>query len=122
MTDKKKQIIYFIVLHIALFIMSMGAICSKLAGKEQFLSPKFILYYGLLLCILFVYAIIWQQVLKNLSLVVAYASKGVGIIYGMLWGVLIFKEEIKPNMIVGSVLVLIGVYIYIFSELREGKK
>lgn len=100
----------------------MGAICSKMAGRQKFLSPKFIFYYGLLICILFLYAIIWQQVLKKLSLTVAYASKGVGIIYGMMWGVLIFKETITWNMIVGAVLVLIGVYIYIFSEIREGNK
>lgn len=117
-----KTVIPFIILHIALFILSMGAICSKMAGRQKFLSPKFILFYGLLICILFVYAVIWQQVLKRLSLTVAYASKGVGIIYGMMWGVLIFKETITWNMIVGAVLVLIGVYIYIFSEIREGDK
>ncbi len=100
----------------------MGAICSKMAGRHKFLSPKFIFFYGLLICILFVYAVIWQQVLKRLSLTVAYASKGVGIIYGMMWGVMIFNETITWNMIVGAVLVLIGVYIYIFSEIREGDK
>ena len=120
--NKKKTVISFVILQLALFILSMGAICSKMAGRQKFLSPHFILYYGLLLVILFVYALIWQQVLKNLSLTVAYASKGVGIIYGMMWGVLIFKETITWNMVVGAVLVLIGVYIYIFGELKEKNK
>ena len=115
----KNSIISFIVLQIALFIASVGAVCSKMAGRQPFLSLKFIAFYGLLLVILFVYSIVWQQVLKNLPLTVAYASKGVGILYGMMWGMLIFKEIITWNMVVGAVLVLMGVYIYIFSEIKE---
>lgn len=109
-------------LQMALFIVSLGGICSKLAGRQTFLSKKFFLFYGLLLCILFVYAIIWQQVLKRLSLTVAYASKGVGIIYSILWGVLFFDEQIQWNMIIGALLVLAGVYCYIIDEIRGMNK
>ena len=117
-----KKIISFIILQIALFVLSIGAICSKMAGRQEFLSNRFIMYYGLLLLILLIYAIIWQQVLKNLSLTVAYASKGVGIIYGMMWGALVFKETITWNMILGAILVLTGVYFFIFSEMKEVKE
>ena len=82
----------------------------------------FFVFYGSLILILFVYAIIWQQVLKKLPLVVAYACKGIGFIYGIIWGVVFFKEEITWNMIAGAVLVLIGVYIFIFGEIKAGKK
>ena len=68
--------------------------------------------------ILFVYAIIWQQVLKKLPLSVAYASKGIGIVYAILWGVIFFKEVITWKMIVGAILVLAGVYMFIFDELK----
>ncbi len=112
----------FIVLQLAVFIVSLGGICSKLAGRQIFLSKKFIIYYALLLCVLFVYALIWQQVLKHISLSVAYASKGVGIVYAILWGILIFGEEIRWNMIVGAVLVLIGSYCYIIDEIRRISK
>lgn len=118
---KTKKTLYFILLQVAIFIMSLGGVCSKLAGREKFLSTKFILYYGLLLLILFAYAIIWQQVLKEISLSVAYGSKGVGILYVILWGTLIFDEVITWNMILGIVLVLIGVYILTFHELKEEK-
>lgn len=122
--DKKKKINWkaFVILQVALFIVSLGGICSKMAGKQEMLSARFFFYYGMLLCILFVYAIVWQQVLKMLPLTVAYASKGIGIIYGMLWGMLIFKETITWNMVLGAALVLVGVYCYIFEEIREMKK
>lgn len=112
---------YFWALQIALFISSMGGICSKLAGRQEFLSKAFVLYYGLLLATLFIYAIIWQQVLKKISLTVAYACKGIGIFYGILWGIIVFDEEIKWNMILGAVLVLIGVYFYVIEEMRGAK-
>ncbi len=122
MNDKKFSIGAFVLLQIALFILSFGAVCSKMAGRQEFLSLPFFAFYGTLLLILFVYAILWQQVLKRISLVVAYACKGVGIIYGILWGVIFFKEEVTWKMIVGAVLVLIGVYIFIFGEIKANKK
>lgn len=112
----------FILLQIALFILSFGAVCSKMAGRQEFLSFPFFAFYGTLILILFVYAIIWQQVLKRMSLVVAYACKGIGIIYSIIWGVVFFKEEITWKMIAGAVLVLIGVYIFIFGDIRSGNK
>lgn len=122
MNDKKFSIGAFVLLQIALFILSFGAVCSKMAGRQEFLSLPFFAFYGTLLLILFIYAILWQQVLKRISLVVAYACKGVGIIYGILWGVIFFKEEVTWKMIVGAVLVLIGVYIFIFGEIKANKK
>lgn len=121
--DKNKfSIGPFLLLQIALFIVSFGAVCSKMAGRQELLSVPFFAFYGTLILILFVYAIIWQQVLKRISLVVAYACKGIGIIYGIIWGIVFFKEEITWKMIAGAVLVLIGVYIFIFGEIKAGKK
>ena len=121
MNDKKFSIGAFILLQIALFIFSFGAVCSKMAGRQEFLSIPFFAFYGALILILFVYAILWQQILKRISLVVAYACRGIGIIYAILWGVLFFKEEITWKMIAGAVLVLIGVYIFIFGEIKNSK-
>ncbi len=119
--EKKKEFSFgaFILLQVALIIVSFGAVCSKMAGRHEFLSLPFVVFYGLLILILFVYAILWQQVLKRLSLVIAYACKGEGIIYGILWGTIFFKEKITWNMAVGAFFVLIGVYIFIAGEIRE---
>ena len=82
---------------------------SKLAAQNDFLSIKFCLFYGISILILGVYAILWQQVLKRFSLTTAFFNKAVTIIWGMLWGILFFKETITLNMIIGAIIVLIGV-------------
>ena len=124
MKENNKKINFgaFILLQIALFILSFGAVCSKMAGRQAFLSVPFFAFYGALLLILFIYAILWQQILKRISLVIAYACKGVGIVYGIIWGVVFFKEVITWKMIAGAILVLIGVYIFIFGEIKENRK
>ena len=55
-------------LHILLAVYSVGNVFSKLAADVPFLSPRFILYYGIVLLILGIYAIGWQQVIKRMPL------------------------------------------------------
>ena len=111
-----KKIIPFIYLHILLFIYSLGAICSKLAGEQAFLSFKFILFYGLVLANLFLYAIIWQQILKKMSLVTAYANKAITVVWGMLWGILLFKEKITVWNIIGAIIIIIGIVLVVTDD------
>lgn len=105
-------------LHIIMFIYSAGGICSKLAARQEFLSVKFIMYYGIVLFILFAYAVAWQQILKRLPLVTAYSNKAVTVIWGLVWGAVIFHESISANKIIGSILIIIGVY-FMVSEKDE---
>ena len=93
--NNKMSVRDFFLLQFALFIVSFGAVCSKMAGKNKPFSISFCLFYGLLILILFFYAIIWQQVLKRVPLTVAYACKGIGVVYAILWGILFFSEKIK---------------------------
>ena len=112
----------FVWLQVGLFIFYLGGVCSKLAAKESFLSARFILFYGLLFMILAIYALIWQQVLKKIPLTVAYACKGIGIFYGILWGVLLFGERIRPNMLTGAVLVLFGSLCFLVEDAKNDAK
>ena len=66
--DIKKQnnLIWFVVLHIILFVMSFSGICSKLASNEKLFSLKFVLFYSLAIVILGVYAVFWQQIIKHI--------------------------------------------------------
>ena len=106
----------FVQLHILLFLFSLGSVCSKIAGQAEFLSMKFIFFYGLVLVILFGYALVWQQILKKLPLVTAYANKAVTVIWGLLWGTIIFKEQITIWNILGAAIIIFGIYMVVSSD------
>ena len=107
-------------LNVLLMFFSLGGIFSKLASKQPFLSLKFILCYGALLLIMFVYAIGWQQIIKRLPLTMAYANRAVTIVWGIIWGLLFFNEKLNVGKIIGAVIVIAGVLLYVTeSEERE---
>ena len=107
-------------LNILLMFFSLGGIFSKLASKQSCLSLKFILCYGALLFIMFVYAIGWQQVIKMLPLTMAYANRAVTIVWGIIWGLLFFNEKLNVGKIIGAVIVIAGVLLYV-TESDEGE-
>lgn len=104
-----KKINKYVWLHLLLFLFSFCGVFSKLAAQNEFLSLKFCIFYGISILILSIYAIFWQQILKKFSLTTAFFNKAITIIWGMLWGLIFFKETIKINMIIGTIVVLIGV-------------
>ena len=107
---------WFVVLHIILLLYSFTNIFSKLAAKQSFLSLKFVFFYGCIIALLGIYAIAWQQILKHIPLTTAFCNKAVGIIWGIIWGSIFFGEQIKINMIIGAVIVIIGVIIVVKSD------
>lgn len=109
----KAKVKSIFLLHIMLFFYSLGGVCSKLAAKQEFMSVKFILYYMAVLGILFLYAVLWQQILKRLPLVTAYSNKAVTVIWGILWGQLFFQEAINTKKIVGAVIIILGVILVV---------
>lgn len=104
-----KKIKINIYLHLLLLLYSFCGVFSKLATQNEFMSLKFCLFYGTSLIILVIYAIFWQQILKQLSLTTAFFNKSITIIWGMIWGILFFSERITLNMILGTIIVLIGI-------------
>lgn len=107
---------WLFVLHILLLFYSSCGVFSKLASKEDFFSLNFIIFYIAEIFVLFVYAIVWQQVIKNLPLTVAFCNKSVGMIWSMLWGALLFHEVITINMIIGAGIVLVGILLVVTSN------
>jgi len=106
----------YILLHALFVLYSLTAVLGKLASKHDFMSFKFIFMYGLILGILFVYAILWQQVLKNMLLVTAYTNKAVVVVWGMLWGNILFFERITAGMIIGTIIIFMGIYLVAKDE------
>ena len=64
---------------------------------------------------IFLYAIFWQQIIKKLPLVTAYANKAVTVVWGIVWGILYFNEKITFMKIIGAIIIIIGVYIVVSS-------
>lgn len=102
----------FVLLHVLLMIYSVTGICSKLASAQAFMSLKFCIYYGLEILLLAIYAIGWQQAIKKLPLTTAYANKAVTVLWGAVWGVMLFRERITWGHAAGIALAAAGVILY----------
>lgn len=108
-----KKIKPYLILNLILLFYSLGSICSKTASGKQFFSFEYILFYGLSLLTLAVYALMWQQIIKKVPLNIAYANKAITLVWGMVWGAVIFKEHISLSNIIGAVIVLAGVILMV---------
>ena len=86
------------------------------------MSFRFLLLYGGSLCLMMVYAIVWQQVIKKLPLMVAYANKAVIVFWGLIWGILFFNEKITLGKFAGVVMVMAGIVLFAGSEGSEGEE
>lgn len=110
LTSKKST---YLLLHISLLFSSLSGVCSKKASvySDHIFSWPFIFWFGLVFVIMFGYAVIWQQILKRMPLTVAYANKPVTLIWGIIWGALIFGERVTLNMIIGAAVIFAGIYL-----------
>lgn len=111
-----KKINKYIYLHFLLFLLSFCGVFSKLASQNEFMTIRFCLFYGLSILILGIYAILWQQILKKFALTTAFINKAITIVWGIIWGVVFFKEKITYTMIIGAVIVFIGVSLVVISD------
>ena len=112
MTGKKKiGIGTIIALQIIVMIYTLSGVMAKFAAAYDFLSFRFILFYGLEILLLGIYAIFWQQNLKRFPVNVAYAHSAVYNIWSLIWAVLIFSETINRGNIIGTFLIIAGILL-----------
>ncbi len=114
-----KKILPYIVLHSIILLSTLGGICSKTAARKEFMSFEWMFFYGLVLLILAVYALLWQQIIRKLPLNLAYANKSVSLIWSMIWGVTVFGETISIGNIIGAVMVLTGIILMVTGEEKK---
>ena len=112
----KLDIRTFLFLHIAILIYALGSLFSKMAATAVTFSVPFFLFYALFVGCLGIYALAWQQVLKKVPLVTAFCNKAVTIIWGMLFGVLFFRESISVMNLIGAVTVIAGVVMVVTAD------
>lgn len=100
----------YILLYGAFLIYSCSSICAKLASSQS-TTIKVLVFFGLEFVSLGVYAIIWQQVLKHFSLVTAMASKGIVVIFNLIWSVILFGETVTFGNIIGTAIIIFGIWM-----------
>ncbi len=117
MNKKMKSIIG---MQILVLIYSMTGSLSKFAsnfmGTYGLISWQVVLTLGAIVGVLGIYAIFWQKVLKNVDLSIAYANKGIGILWTLVWSMVLFGESISMYNIIGIVIICVGVIVVTSHE------
>lgn len=114
--NPKKRFFLYLGLQLSILMFASSGIFTKTASTLPFLSYKFLVLYGIAICIMFLYAVLWQQFLKYIPLTTAYANKSVSTVWTMLFGYLVFQETISLPMIIGAIVIIIGVYIVVTAD------
>ena len=111
MSNSVTKFKYCFLLILSKFIYSLTGIFSKMASREVFLSKMFFAYYAIVIFILGLYAIIWQQALKKAPLSIAMLFKPLALVLSIMWGVLLFNEIMSLKLVVGITIIIIGIII-----------
>ena len=116
---KKNGMKQIIMLQAIIVIYTISSVMAKFASSGETLG-KIILFLGLDVLFLGIYAIFWQQMIKIFPLSVAYANRAMALLWSAVWAKIIFGEHISVKQMVGIVIVIIGTII-INSEKQEEK-
>ncbi len=118
LTHKKKKIKVrqILLLQLIIMIYTLSTVAAKFASAEEFLSFRFIFFYGLEILILGVYAILWQQIIKKFDLSIAYANKAVSLFWSIIWALLFFNEIVTIKNVIGVMIVIIGTMVVNLDE------
>lgn len=100
-------------MHAVFVIVALGTAANKAASAYPVLSWNWILFYGLNIASLGIYALLWQQVLKRVPLTTAFCNKAVTIVWGMLFSRFFFGESIVWKQLLGAVIVMAGVVLVV---------
>jgi drug/metabolite transporter (DMT)-like permease len=119
MGERRRRLGVLLALHLLLMLYSTSGILSKTAARYPFMSTGFILSYGGMIAVLGVYAIGWQQVIKRIPLTTAYANRAVTVIWGIIWGAVLFHEGVSPLKVVGALVVLTGVVLFALADSED---
>lgn len=105
----KKNILFAIFIYT---IFPLSSVIMKIASGQDELIIK-ILLFGLAIGVLGIFSILWQKLLKKVDLVKAYIFKSTTIIWSVIYGILLFGEQISINMVIGMIITTIGIIIIV---------
>lgn len=107
---------YYIVLQILFVVYSLSGVFSKKAALVGDDNLQFILFYGIGVFLLAIYAIGWQKIIRRLPLIMAYSNKAAAVVWSLIWSVVCFGEQITVGKIVGVIMVFCGIVIFALSD------
>lgn len=110
---ERKKYLWLFALQGSIIFLSLAGLFSKKASKECFFENKFMLYYGISILIVVIYAIMWQQIIKRFEISTAYINKGTIFIWTFVWAVFFFDEHITFNNIVGCLFIIWGIVVVV---------
>ena len=88
----------------------------KFASLQNNIFYKLV-FFGLSILTLGFFSIAWQKLLNKFALSKVYFFKATTIIWGMIFGILLFNEKVTINMIIGAIITALGV-----AEILVGEK
>ena len=106
--EQKHTITDSLLLYFSFIIYSFVSVSAKMASSKDSIYEA-LLFFGLELFLLGIYAIIWQQVLKRFPVIMAVSSKGITVVFALIWAILLFHEDITFFNIVGAAMIIIGI-------------
>lgn len=101
-----------VILLLVYLFYSTVSIATKFTSLQEFLSLRYFLGLSVVVAMLGVYAVIWQQVLKRIELTTAYMFKGISLIFVLMFSALIFNETITVWNIAGASLIVGGIVLF----------
>ena len=107
---KKIGIKQIVLLQAIVVIYTVSGIMAKFASAGETLE-KVILFFGLDLMFLGLYAICWQQMIKIFPLSVAYANRAMALLWSAVWAKIIFGEQIGVKQMIGIAFVILGTLV-----------
>lgn len=107
----KSKVKGIVILQSIVIIYSLSGVTAKYASGFDLLSWEFFIFYGLEILILGIYAILWQQVIKQVDISVAYSNRSIALLWSMVWAVIFFNESYSLKNIIGLVIVITGTVV-----------
>ena len=112
--EKKRNVYIFALL--AIVIESFSSAILKMAGQYPLFSVHYILWFGLAVAVMGIYAVAWQLVLEHLPLSTAYMRKGITYVLIFVWAALLFGERITLQQVVGIIIIIVGMAVSMRGE------
>ena len=107
----RKWIIYIVLIGINM-LYACVSLYTKYASQQEFMSWNYMCGLIGAVCVMGLYAVLWQQVLKRFELSMAYMFKGTSLIFVMLLAHVLFAEQITWNNVVGAIIIISGIVLF----------